>query len=82
VFRRAFADLWSRWVSDKLKMSRVAASVFYDSSIRGRIPMPIGASLRWFYPIDGPQLSREVRFGHARGRCETYSRRQWHQVER
>ena len=44
--------------------------------------MPIGASLRWFYPIVGPQLSREVRFGHARGRCETYSRRQWHQVER
>jgi hypothetical protein len=44
--------------------------------------MPIGASLRWFYPIDGPQLSREVRFGHARGRCETYSRRQWHQGER
>ena len=37
--------------------------------------MPIRASLRWFYPIDGPQLSREIRFDRARGRCETCSRR-------
>ena len=37
--------------------------------------MPIRASLRWFYPIDWPQLSREIRFGRARGRCETCSRR-------
>ena len=25
--------------------------------------MPIRASLRWFYPIDWPQLSREIQFG-------------------
>jgi hypothetical protein len=37
--------------------------------------MPIRASLRWFYPIEGPQLSRQIRFGRARGRCETCSRR-------
>ena len=37
--------------------------------------MPIRASLRWFYPIDWPQLSRQIRFGRARGRCETCSRR-------
>jgi hypothetical protein len=34
--------------------------------------MPIRASPRWFYPIDG---SRQIRFGRARGRCETCSRR-------
>jgi hypothetical protein len=33
--------------------------------------MPIRVSLRWFYPIDWPQLSRQIRFGRARGRCET-----------
>ena len=38
--------------------------------------MPIRASLRWFYPIDWPQLSREIRFGRARGRCETCSQPQ------
>ena len=31
--------------------------------------MPIRASLRWFYPIDWPQLSGQIRFGRARGRC-------------
>jgi hypothetical protein len=56
-------------------MPRFAASVFRDGSIREGIPMPIRASLRWFYPIDWPQLSREIRFGRGRGRCETCSRR-------
>jgi hypothetical protein len=37
--------------------------------------MPIRESLRWFYPIDWPQLSREIRFGRAKGRCEVCSRR-------
>jgi hypothetical protein len=37
--------------------------------------MPIRASLRWFYPIDWPQLSREIRFVRAKGRCETCCRR-------
>jgi hypothetical protein len=37
--------------------------------------MPIRASLRWFYPIDWPQLSREIRFIRAKGRCETCARR-------
>jgi hypothetical protein len=37
--------------------------------------MPIRPSLRWFYPIDWPQLSREIRFGRARGCCEVCSRR-------
>ena len=38
---------------------RVPVSMFCDSSIRERTPMPIRPSLRWFYPIDWPQLSRE-----------------------
>ena len=37
--------------------------------------MPIRASLRWFYPIDWPQLSQEIRFVRAKGRCETCARR-------
>jgi hypothetical protein len=32
--------------------------------------MPIRPETRWFYPIDWPILSREVRFRRARGRCE------------
>ncbi len=32
--------------------------------------MPIRPALRWFYPIDWPQLSRWVRFERAAGRCE------------
>ncbi len=36
--------------------------------------MPIRPGLRWFYPIDWPELSRVIRFGRAQGRCETCSR--------
>ena len=36
--------------------------------------MPIRPSLRWFYPIDWPQLSAAIRFGRAKGRCETCHR--------
>ena len=44
--------------------------------------MPIRRELRWLYPIDWPQLSRQVRFVRARGRCERcgrpHGRRVWH----
>jgi hypothetical protein len=33
-------------------------------------PMPIKPELRWFYPIDWPQISRHVRFERAGGRCQ------------
>jgi hypothetical protein len=36
--------------------------------------MPIRPELRWFYPIDWTELSRLIRFGRARGRCETCGR--------
>ncbi len=36
--------------------------------------MPIRPELRWFYPIDWPELSRAIRFGRAKGRCETCRR--------
>jgi len=36
--------------------------------------VPIRPALRWFYPIDWPQLSRAIRFGRAKGRCETCRR--------
>jgi hypothetical protein len=36
--------------------------------------MPIRASLRWLYPIDWPQISRAIRFGRAKGRCEACAR--------
>jgi hypothetical protein len=36
--------------------------------------MPIRPELRWFYPIDWPELSRAIRFGRARGRCEACGR--------
>ena len=32
--------------------------------------MPIRRELRWFYPIDWPLISRQIRFERARGRCE------------
>ena len=32
--------------------------------------MPIKAEMRWFYPIDWPQLSRHVRFARAGGVCQ------------
>ena len=32
--------------------------------------MPIKRELRWFYPIDWPELSRRVRFERAGGVCE------------
>ena len=36
--------------------------------------MPIKPELRYYYPIDWPQVSRWVRFVRARGRCETCGR--------
>ena len=36
--------------------------------------MPIRPDLRWFYPIDWPQLSRAIRFDRAGGRCEACGR--------
>ena len=36
--------------------------------------MPIAPENRWFYPIDWPELSRLIRFGRARGRCERCGR--------
>ena len=36
--------------------------------------MPIRRDLRWLYPIDWPQLSRQVRFVRAGGRCERCGR--------
>jgi hypothetical protein len=36
--------------------------------------MPIRPALRWFYPIDWPQLSRWVRFERAAGICEECAR--------
>lgn len=36
--------------------------------------MPIARELRWFYPIDWPIISRAIRFGRARGRCEACGR--------
>jgi hypothetical protein len=32
--------------------------------------MPIMAEHRWLYPIDWPELSKLIRFGRAKGRCE------------
>jgi hypothetical protein len=32
--------------------------------------MPIRPDLRYFYPIDWPQISEQVRFVRAKGRCE------------
>jgi hypothetical protein len=34
------------------------------------VEMPIKAEMRWFYPIDWPQLSRHVRFARAGGVCQ------------
>ena len=36
--------------------------------------MPIKAEMRWFYPIDWPQLSNHVRFERAGGVCQCCGR--------
>ena len=36
--------------------------------------MPIRPEYRWLYPIDWPQLSAEIRFRRAGGRCEACGR--------
>lgn len=36
--------------------------------------MPIRPENRWFYPIDWTQLSKAIRFGRARSRCERCKR--------
>ncbi|UYW29508.1 hypothetical protein OKC48_13690 [Methylorubrum extorquens] len=36
--------------------------------------MPIRREHRYFYPIDWPQLSAVIRFGRAKGRCESCGR--------
>ena len=36
--------------------------------------MPIKPELRYFYPIDWPQISRWVRFVRAKGCCEACGR--------
>jgi hypothetical protein len=38
------------------------------------VGMPIKAEMRWFYPIDWPQLSRHVRFERAGGLCQRCGR--------
>lgn len=42
--------------------------------------MPIRPELRWLYPIDWPILSWTIRFGRARGRCESCGRPHRHLV--
>ena len=42
--------------------------------------MPIRPALRWLYPIDWPELSRAIRFGRAKGRCEACGRPHGHLV--
>jgi len=37
--------------------------------------LPIKRELRWFYPIDWPEISRRVRFERAGGVCERCGRR-------
>ena len=61
----------------------VAASTLY-AICRGRgprpwkpepePPMPIKPELRYFYPIDWPQISHWVRFVRAKGRCQVCGR--------
>ena len=36
--------------------------------------MPIRPEHRWLYPIDWHELSQAIRFGRAKGRCETCGR--------
>jgi hypothetical protein len=42
----------------------------FSACLTHRIVMPIMAEHRWLYPIDWPELSRLIRFGRAKGRCE------------
>ena len=51
----------------------IACSANRPPARRGS-PMPIKPELRWFYPIDWPQISRQVRFERAGGRCQTCGR--------
>ena len=43
--------------------------------------MPIRPEHRWLYPIDWPELSKAIRFGRAKGRCEGCGRPHGRQVQ-
>ena len=43
-------------------------------SLRPNQPMPIKPELRYFYPIDWPQVSHWVRFVRAGGKCQVCGR--------
>ena len=42
----------------------------FSTWLTHRIVIPIMAEHRWLYPIDWPELSKLIRFGRAKGRCE------------
>lgn len=46
----------------------------FSSRVTHRIMMPIQPEHRWLYPIDWPELSKLIRFGRAKGRCEHCAR--------
>src|SRR4051794_39862544 len=56
------------WVS--AEPAFIACSANKLPARRTEAPMPIRAEMRWFYPIDWPQLSRHVRFERAGGVCQ------------
>ena len=43
--------------------------------------MPIRPQFKWLYPIDWPELSKAIRFGRAKGRCECCGRPHGEQVK-
>ena len=45
-----------------------------SGQLEGALAVPIRPEYRWFYPIDWPQLSAEIRFRRAGGRCESCGR--------
>ena len=76
---------WHPWRSPGVERARVRAAnsmrcgsphgrcdflLSFSACLTHRIIMPIMAEHRWLYPIDWPELSRLIRFGRAKGRCE------------
>ena len=46
----------------------------FEAAVTQTPSMPIAPENRWLYPIDWAQLSRLIRFGRAKGRCERCGR--------
>ena len=57
-------------ISERKKQPSGEVGLYLRAPAQTEGTMPINRELRWFYPIDWPEISRRVRFERAGGVCE------------